>query len=110
MLGSETVWVTLRECAPPMIPAALRAAKTRKPRKRNFDTVGRTSLFARALKSGSWVEAAMMLSATARLDFGGIKVSGAKEGDDHGKGCTDFLAPWHTTPCKMEERSLPCTS
>ncbi|CAM9348828.1 unnamed protein product [Scytosiphon promiscuus] len=79
VLGSETVWVTLRERPPPTPPAALFAAKRLKPRKRNFDTVGRTELFAKALKTGDWAEATMMLSAPAVLQFAKVKATGAAE-------------------------------
>lgn len=79
-LGSETVWVTLRERAPPMLSAALSAAKVLKPRKRNFDTVKRTRLFAKALQEGDGAGAAMMLSAMTRLEFGRVIASGATEG------------------------------
>lgn len=51
-----------------------------KPRKRNFDTVARTQLFAQALKVGDWIKAAMMLSGSVKLDFGKVKVVGASEG------------------------------
>lgn len=34
-----------------------------------------------ALKIGDWAEAAMMLSASARLNFGSNKTTGAAEGD-----------------------------
>lgn len=81
VLGSETVWVTLRERPPPTPPAALFAAKRLKPRKRNFDTVGRTELFTKALKTGDWAEATMMLSAAAKLQFGKVKATGAVEGE-----------------------------
>lgn len=80
-LGRETVWVTLRERPPPMPPVALLAASGLKPRKRNFDTLERTRLFARALKSSDWAEAAMMLSASATIKSGKLKVSGAAEGE-----------------------------
>lgn len=80
-MGRETVWVTLRERAPPTPPAALLSASNLKPRKRNFDTVGRTGLFAKALKSGEWAEAGMMLSASATLAFGKVKAAGAAEGE-----------------------------
>ncbi|CAM9118292.1 unnamed protein product, partial [Hapterophycus canaliculatus] len=79
VLGSETVWVTLRERPPPTPPAALFAAKRLKPRKRNFDTVGRTGLFVKALKMGDWAEATMMLSTAAKLQFGKVKATGAAE-------------------------------
>lgn len=81
VIGRETVWVTLRELPPPTPSAALIAATGLKPRKRNFDTVGRTQLFAKALKTGDWPEAAMMLSASVRLDFGKVKIVGAPEGE-----------------------------
>ena len=84
-LDRETVWVTLRERAPPTTPAALLATTMVKPRKRNFDTVGRTHLFARALKVGDWAEAAMMLSAMSTMNSGKLKVSGASEGENRGK-------------------------
>lgn len=74
------MWVTLRERPPPPRPAALFAANRLKPRKRNFDTVERTGLFAKALKAGDWAEATMMLSSTAKLQFGKIKANGAAEG------------------------------
>lgn len=82
MTGRETVWVTLRERAPPTPPAALLSTTKLKPRKRNFDTVGRTMLFARAVKSGDWAEAAMMLSASAKLNFGKMKAVGAAKGEN----------------------------
>lgn len=77
------MWVTLRERAPPTPPAALLSATKLKPRKRNFDTVGRTGLFAKALKSGDWAEAGMMLSASATLAFGNVKATGAAAGEGH---------------------------
>lgn len=75
--------MTLRERPPPTPPAALFAAKRLKPRKRNFDTVGRTDLFVKALRAGDWAEATMMLSSAAKLQFGKVKATGAAEG----KGC-----------------------
>lgn len=81
MLARETVWATLREIPPPSPPAALIRSTSFKPRKRNFDTVARTQLFADSFKEGNWERAAMMLSATARLDFGKIKVVGASQGE-----------------------------
>lgn len=82
VLGRQTVWVTLRERPPPVPPATLFAANRLKPRKRNFDTVERTGLFAKALKVGDWAEAAMMLSSTAKLQFGKVNAAGAAEGDE----------------------------
>lgn len=96
-VGRETVWVTLRERAPPTPPAALLSATKLKPRKRNFDTVGRTGLFAKALKSGDWAEAGMMLSASATLAFGKVKAAGAAEGERY----------WHT-PNVRRPSSSPC--
>ena len=85
VLGRETVWVTLRERPPPTPAAALFAANRLKPRKRNFDTVGRTGLFVGALKAGDWTEATMMLSSTAKLQFGKVKATGAAEGERKGR-------------------------
>ncbi len=81
VLGRETVWVTLRERPPPTPAAAIFAGNRLKPRKRNFDTVGRTRLFVGALKAGDWAEATMMLSAAAKLQFGKVKATGAAEGE-----------------------------
>ena len=38
-------------------------------------------MFAKALKSGEWAEAGMMLSASATLAFGKVKAAGAAEGE-----------------------------
>lgn len=84
VLGRETVWVTLKERPPPTPAAALFAANRLKPRKRNFDTVGRTGLFVGALKARDWAEATMMLSAVAKLQFGKVKATGAAEGERKG--------------------------
>lgn len=81
VLGRETVWVTLRERPPPTPAATLFAAKRLKPRKRNFDTVGRTGLFVAALKAGDLTEATMMLSSAVKLQFGKVKATGAAEGE-----------------------------
>lgn len=81
VLGRETVWVTLRERPPPTPVAALFAANRLKPRKRNFDTVGRTGLFVEALKAGDWTEATMMLSSAAKLQMGKVKATGAADGE-----------------------------
>ncbi|CAM9452554.1 unnamed protein product, partial [Ectocarpus fasciculatus] len=79
VLGRETVWVTLRERPPPTPPAAIFAATRLKPRKRLFDTVARTGVFAKALKAGDWAEATMMLSVAAKLQFGKVKATGSTE-------------------------------
>ncbi|CAM9201391.1 unnamed protein product, partial [Sphacelaria rigidula] len=76
----ETVWVTLREAPSPTPSSRLTMSALLKPRKRNFDTVARTQLFAQALKVGDWIKAAMMLSGSVKLDFGKVKVVGASEG------------------------------
>lgn len=83
MMGRETVWVTLRERAPPMAPATLVATTKLKPRKRNLDIVGRTRLFTKGLKAGDWGEVAMMLSASVTLVFGKARAAGAVEGKEH---------------------------
>ncbi|CAN0042077.1 unnamed protein product, partial [Ectocarpus sp. 12 AP-2014] len=79
VLGREIVWVTLRERPPPTPPAAIFAATRLKPRKRLFDTVARTGVFAKALKAGDWAEATMMLSVAAKLQFSKVKATGATE-------------------------------
>lgn len=73
-----------------MASAALFSTTKLKPRKRNFDTVGHTRLFANAIKNGDWAEASMLLSASARLNFGKTIARGAADGENE----TRCLSRW----------------